>query len=117
MPRGHVVVRAPRADDTDAVLEKWDELRSGSPRGGPLAPTASESELRRLLSEVAADDTYRAVVAEVDGRVVGMACFIARPMGPFVEAVVVQIDYDLVAVVIKCPCGWFEPADADGGSR
>jgi hypothetical protein len=31
--------------------------------------------------------------------------------------VVVQIDYDLVAVVIKCPCGWFEPADADAGSR
>jgi len=91
--RGHVVVRAPRADDTDAVLEMWDELRTGSGRGGPLAPTATEDELRRLLAEVAADDSYRAVVAEVDGLVVGMACFMARPMGPFVEAVVVQIDY------------------------
>ena len=29
----------------------------------------------------------------------------------------VQIDYDLVGVVIQCPCGWFEPADTDGGSR
>jgi GNAT superfamily N-acetyltransferase len=93
VPRGHVVVRAPRADDTDAVLGMWDELRSGSGRNGPLAPTPTESALRRLLAEVAADDSHRAVVAEVDGEVVGMACFIARPMGPFVEAVVVQIDY------------------------
>ena len=93
MPRGHVVVRAPRPDDTAAVLEMWDELRTGSGRGGPLAPPAAETTLRRLLAEVAADDTYRAVVAEVDGAVVGMACFIGRPMGPFVEATVVQIDY------------------------
>ena len=31
--------------------------------------------------------------------------------------ITVQIEYDLVRVVIKCPCGWFEPADTDGGSR
>jgi len=93
VPRGHVVVRAPRADDIDAVLEMWDELRSGSGRGGPLAPTPDEAMLRRMLADVAADDSHRAVVAEVDGTVVGMAVFIARPMGPFVEAVVVQIDY------------------------
>ena len=93
MSRGHVVVRAPRPDDTDAVLEMWDELRGQSGRGGPLAPPASETTLRRLLAEVAADDSYRAVVAEVDDIVVGMACFIGRPMGPFVEATVVQIDY------------------------
>jgi GNAT superfamily N-acetyltransferase len=93
VPRGHVVVRSPRPDDTPAVLEMWDELRTGSGRGGPLAPPASEATLRRLLAEVAADDSYRAVVAELDDVVVGMACFIGRPMGPFVEAVVVQIDY------------------------
>jgi GNAT superfamily N-acetyltransferase len=88
-----VVVRDPQSDDTEAVLQMWDELRSGSGRGGPLAPPASEETLHRLLAEVAADDSYRAVVAEVDGAVVGMACYIARPMGPFVQATVVQIDY------------------------
>lgn len=31
--------------------------------------------------------------------------------------VVVQIEYDLVAVVIKCPCGWFEPRGTDEESR
>jgi GNAT superfamily N-acetyltransferase len=93
VPRGHVVVRAPSADDTDAVLQMWDELRIDSGRGGPLAPVPSESALSRLLADVTADERYRAVVAEVDGAVVGMAVFIARPMGPFVETVVVQIDY------------------------
>lgn len=93
MPRGHVVVRPPGTDDTDAVLQMWDELRGKSGRGGPLVPPASQTTLRRLLAEVEADDTYRAVLAEVDGVVVGMACFIGRPMGPFVEATVVQIDY------------------------
>lgn len=31
--------------------------------------------------------------------------------------IVVQIDYDLVAVVIKCPCGYFLPAEDDGAAR
>jgi len=93
VPRSHAEVRAPRAEDTDAILQMWDELRSGSSRGGPQAPPASEADLRRLLAEVETDDSYRAVVAELDGAVVGMACYIARPMGPFVQATVVQIDY------------------------
>jgi GNAT superfamily N-acetyltransferase len=93
VPRGNVVVRVPGPGDTAAVLQMWDELRSGSGRSGPLAPPASQASLDRLMAEVAADQSYRAVVAELDGTVVGMACYIARPIGPFVQASVVQIDY------------------------
>jgi GNAT superfamily N-acetyltransferase len=91
--RGHVLVRPPAPEDIGSVLEMWAELRAGSGRGGPLAPAGDEAVLRRLLTEVAEDPQYRAVVAELDGQVVGMACFAGRPLGPFVETMVVQIDY------------------------
>jgi ribosomal protein S18 acetylase RimI-like enzyme len=93
VPRAHVVVRPPTTDDLDVVLAMWEELRLRTGRSGALAPLPSEARLRRVLAEVAEDDTYQAVVAELDGEVVGMACFIGRPLGPFVEAPVVQIDY------------------------
>jgi GNAT superfamily N-acetyltransferase len=91
--RANVVVRPPTSADVAAVLTMWDELRQRTGRSGSLAPTPSEERLRVLLDRVAADPTCRAVVAELDGEVVGMACFVARPLGPFAEAPVVQIDY------------------------
>ena len=72
----------------------WDELRAAHGPQRPLAPHAVRGPAcGRCSTEVAADASYRAVVAELDGEVVGMACFIGRPLGPFVEAPVVQIDY------------------------
>jgi GNAT superfamily N-acetyltransferase len=91
--RGHIVVRQPGPGDIEMVLQMWAELRAGSGRGGLLAPEGDEAALRRLIAEVAEDPAYRAVVAELDGLVVGMACFGGRPLGRFVEAPVVQIDY------------------------
>jgi GNAT superfamily N-acetyltransferase len=79
-------------DDLAVVLQMWDELRAASIRGGPLAPAPSEERLRESLGGMSPDD-YQAVVAELDGEVVGMACFITRPMGPFVDTPVLQIDY------------------------
>jgi GNAT superfamily N-acetyltransferase len=94
LARGSVQVRDAKPEDLGPILLMWGELREASTRPGPLAPPpSSEPNLRRLLEQVAGDDAYRAVVAELDGEVVGMACFICRPMGPFVEAPVVQIDY------------------------
>ena len=93
MPRANVVVRQPSSDDLTVVLAMWDELRLRSGRSGALAPMPSEARLRALLAEAAEDDSYHAVVAELDGEVVGMACFLARPLGPFIDARVVQIDY------------------------
>src|SRR5205807_6161541 len=81
--RSAVVVRGPEDDDVPIVLEMWDELRERIGRGGPLAPPASEERLRRLLDDAQSDDRSRPVVAEIDGEVVGMACFVARPIGPF----------------------------------
>jgi ribosomal protein S18 acetylase RimI-like enzyme len=91
--RGHVIVRAVTEDDVTPVLEMWDELRAASPRNGPLVPAPSEQRLRESLRSVEGDDSHQAVVAEVDGVVVGMAVFIIRPMGPFVDTPVLQIDY------------------------
>ena len=91
--RAHVVVRPPRSEDLDIVLTMWEELRQRSGRSGPLAPVPSEERLRELLARMPEDQSYQAVVAELDGEVVGMACFVGRPLGPFVETPVVQIDY------------------------
>jgi ribosomal protein S18 acetylase RimI-like enzyme len=93
VPRVHVVVRPLTPADTGAVLEMWEELRQYTGRTGTLAPVPSETRLRQVMAEVADDDSYRAVVAALDGTVVGMAVFMARPLGPFMEARVVQIDY------------------------
>src|SRR4051794_15977988 len=71
----------------------WDELRRQSPRGGPLVPVPSEERLRESLRAIDADDGCRALVAELDGLVVGMAGFVVRPMGPFVDTPVLQVDY------------------------
>jgi GNAT superfamily N-acetyltransferase len=88
-----VLVRPLSPKDTPTVLEMWDELRHHTGRSGSLAPMPSEDRLREVMAEVNADSTCRAVVAELDGAVVGMAVFIGRPLGPFMEAPVVQIDY------------------------
>jgi GNAT superfamily N-acetyltransferase len=93
VPRAHVVVRQPTSDDLEVVLAMWEELRERTGRSGALAPMPSEARLRAVLAKESADGTYRAVVAALDGEVVGMACFVGRPLGPFVEAPVVQIDY------------------------
>ncbi len=93
MPRSHVVVRPPAAEDLPAVLTMWEQLRQTSGRGGPMAPAASEHRLKERLVELQTNPAYRVAVAEVDGVVVGMACFEARAIGPFVETRVVQIDY------------------------
>jgi GNAT superfamily N-acetyltransferase len=93
MPRAHVVVRPLTLADSDVVLEMWDELRQHTGRTSSLTPVPSRDRLGAVMAELAQDGANRAVVAELDGVVVGMACFIGRPLGPFVEAVVVQIDY------------------------
>ncbi len=93
MPRVHVVVRPLTTADTEAVLEMWEELRQYTGRSGALAPMPSEARLRQVMAEMDGDDSCRAVVAALDGEVVGMAVFTRRPLGPFMEARVVQIDY------------------------
>lgn len=93
MPRAHVVVRPLDAADVDVVLQMWDELRQGTGRTGSLAPLPSEARVRQVLAEADLDASCRAMVAELDGVVVGMACFSGRPIGPFLDTTVVQIDY------------------------
>lgn len=93
MPRANVLVRPPTSDDLSVLLEMWEELRSASGRNGPLAPAPSEQRLRARLAATADEPGFRGVVAELDGAVVGMATFQVRPLGPFVDAPVVMIDY------------------------
>lgn len=93
MPRVHVLVRPFASADCDAVLQMWEELRQNTGRTGTLAPVPSQARLRQVMAELAEDDAYRAVVAALDGEVVGMAVFTGRPLGPFLETRVVQIDY------------------------
>jgi len=90
---GQVKVRPPRDEDLDDLLAMWEELRDASGRLGPLTPSASAQLLTSRLAALADDPTCRALVAEVDGAVAGMACLCARPLGPFVDQPVVQIDY------------------------
>lgn len=94
MPRSQVVVRDLEEPDIPAVLAMWEELRQHSGRSAALAPPASEARLREMLSGVGIGPVdFRLVVAEIDDEVVGMACYIGRSLGPFVEAPVAQIDY------------------------
>ena len=93
MPRSHVVVRPLTPADCQAVLEMWEEMRPHTGRSATLAPVPSDDRLRQVVAEVTDDDGYRAVVAALDGEVVGMAVFTARPLVPFLETQVVQIDY------------------------
>ena len=93
MGLGHVVVREPTPADFPDLLTLWDELRDQSGRGAPLAPSPSTERLTKLLTKIEQDPTLGAVVAEVDGDVVGLACFVARPTSPFIETPVVSIDY------------------------
>jgi ribosomal protein S18 acetylase RimI-like enzyme len=90
---GHVVVRSPTTADVPDLLELWEELRSQNSRSLQLAPPATEDRLHELLAKVAEDPALGAVVAEVDGAVVGVACFVVRQSSPFVETTVAQIDY------------------------
>ena len=93
MPRAHVVVRPLSSADCEVVLAMWQELRQNTGRGGTLAPVPSETRLREVVAELAGDDSNRAVVAALDDQVIAMAMFSARPLGPFQETRVVQIDY------------------------
>jgi len=93
VPRAHVVVRPLSSTDCDVVLQMWNELRQHTGRGGSLAPVPSEPRLREVMDNLVDDRSNRAVVADMDGEVIGMALFTARPLGPFQEAPVVQIDY------------------------
>jgi GNAT superfamily N-acetyltransferase len=85
--------RAPREEDEAEILQMWEELREASGRQGPLAPLPSSELLHARLTALSADPTCRLIVAEGDGALAGMACLAARPLGPFVEAPVLQIDY------------------------
>lgn len=93
MPRDHVVVRAPRDSDVPALLDMWEELRQASGRNGSLAPASTEKRLVDRLAAISDMTGCRMVVAELDGEAVGAAVFQARPMGPFHDDPMVQIDY------------------------
>ena len=93
MPRAHVVVRAPRDSDVPALLDMWEELRQASGRNGPLAPASTEKRLVDRLAAIGEMPGCRLIVAELDGEAVGAAVFQARPMGPFDDDPMVQIDY------------------------
>lgn len=93
MPRANVMVRPLAHTDCEPVLAMWEELRQNTGRNGTLLPVPSEARLREVMAEVAADDSYRPVVALLDDEVVGMAVYTARPLGPFMETLVVQIEY------------------------
>ena len=93
MPRGTVIVRQPEKADVDVILDMWEELRTRSGRTGSLAPVPSEERLLEILDWGAREPGYRAVVAELDGEVIGMACFGVHAVGPLIETLVIQIDY------------------------
>jgi len=91
--RANVQVRPLAPADCESVLAMWEELRQNTGRNGTLLPVPSEARLRHVMAEVADDDSYRPVVAILDDEVVGMAVYTARPLGPFIETLVVQIEY------------------------
>lgn len=93
MPRANVLVRPPGTDDLPQLLSMWEELRASSGRQGPLAPAPSAERLRARLAECSDRPGVRAVVAELDGDVVGMATLEVRTLGPFVDTPVMQVDY------------------------
>lgn len=93
MPRDHVVVRAPRDSDVPALLDMWEELRQASGRNGSLAPASTHERLLQRLAAIRDMPGCRMLVAELDGEPVGAAVLQARPMGPFHDEPMVQIDY------------------------
>jgi GNAT superfamily N-acetyltransferase len=93
VPRGNVIVRQPEKADISVLLDMWEELRTDSGRTGPLAPAPTEARLLEFLENGACTPESRGVVAEVDGEVVGMACFVVHSVGPLIDTLVVQVDY------------------------
>jgi GNAT superfamily N-acetyltransferase len=93
VPRGNVNVRHPVKTDLPVLVDMWEELRRDSGRTGPLAPSPCETTLLEIIDWNSGSMDRRAVVAELDGEVVGMAYFSVQPASALIECETVQIDY------------------------
>lgn len=93
MTRPCAAVRDARPEDLPDLMEMWRELREIGSRLERVTPVASEDGVLDRLREVAEDPRSRAVVAEVDGAVAGMAVFTKTPFAPLFDQAAVHVSY------------------------
>lgn len=93
MTRPSVAVRDAHPDDLPALMAMWDELRSVGSRLERVMPVADEDGVLERLDAVTADPMSRALVATVDGQVVGMTVLTASKYAPLFDQRAVHAHY------------------------
>jgi GNAT superfamily N-acetyltransferase len=91
--RAAVVVRDAVPDDLPVLLTMWHELRDLGGRLDRSMPTVSEDGVLDRLKLIEDDPHSRALVAEVDGDVAGMAVLTTSSFAPLFDQEAVHVHY------------------------
>lgn len=97
MRRPRTTVRDAAAHDVDQLVELWAEARRTAGPAARAMGSAAETAVRSRVERATHDADVRLVVAEVDDRVVGVACLSHEPIAPFEDATCVRVAYLHVA--------------------
>ena len=93
MTRSTVSVRDARADDCPALVAMWDELRQLDSRLDRLIPSSDAAAVLDRLALVQEDPDCRALVAVLDGEVVGMTLLTTSTYAPMFDQRAVHAHY------------------------
>lgn len=93
MTRATVVVRDAVPDDLPVLVTMWHELRDLGGRLDRAMPAVSEDGVLDRLKIIADDPDSRALVAEVDGVVAGMAYLTVSSYAPLFDQDAVHVHY------------------------
>jgi GNAT superfamily N-acetyltransferase len=88
-----VKVRDCTEDDLPALVRMWREMRRLTFRLARGAPAPTLENAAELLELARRDPAHRLVVALVEGRPAGMACFSRQPVAPLAQVDCVQVTY------------------------
>lgn len=93
MSRPGVAVREARPADLPALMVMWDELREMGGRTDRAMPPAAEAGVLERLEALSQDPSSCALVAVVDGEVVGMTVLTATSYAPLFDQRAVHAHY------------------------
>ena len=93
MTRSAITVRDAHEDDVPDLLTMWEELRVLGSRLERMIPHVDADAVLGRLKLIADDPESRALVAELDDRVVGMTVLTATPYAPLFDQRAVHAHY------------------------
>jgi GNAT superfamily N-acetyltransferase len=91
--RSPITVRDAHEDDVPELLTMWEELRVLGSRLERMIPHVDADAVLGRLKLIADDPESRALVAELDDRVVGMTVLTATPYAPLFDQRAVHAHY------------------------